>query len=241
MHSGGCRTSQYGHGFLCLPSNATFLEERRRDKQGKRHSSLCKAIKDDKLSSQNQTFALRVKNNAICHGGRSNTAAVGDTVQIYGEPKSNSWLPGSNTAAPTLPRSSLRAFPGRSQIPQHWTKPCPLETHALERKGPALLCSPCSSWTGHWGENCWFIHWNDQTQLRASLQQESSSQCRFHWNNHELLLELHMSTPGICNTACQSRMPGVGPTFLCLMARESSWSPNSTCWAPVEAQLPSPS
>lgn len=112
--------------------------------------------------------------------------------------------------------------------------------HALERNGPALLCSPCSSWTGHWGVNCWFIHWNDQTQLRASLQQESSSQGRFHWNNHELLLELHMSTPRISNTACQSGMPGVGPTFLCLMAMESSWSPKSTCWAPVEAQLPSP-
>jgi len=77
-----------------------------------------------------------------------------DSVQIYGPSKSNCWLPGNNTAELMLPRSSLRACtlqasPVGSQIPQHWTKPCPQETHALEIKGPAQLRFPCSSWKRH--------------------------------------------------------------------------------------------
>lgn len=78
IHSGGGRTSQCGHGFLCLSRSATLLEESRRDKQGKRHSSLCTAIKDGKPSSQNQTFSLKMNTSAICDGGRSNTAAAAD-------------------------------------------------------------------------------------------------------------------------------------------------------------------
>lgn len=117
--SGGGRTRQCGHGFLCLSRSATLLEESRRDKKGNRHSSLCTAVKDGKPFSQNQALSPRMNTSAMCHGGRSNTADPWRT-----EKRRSSRLPGSPRATVVLPRPppracTVQAFLADPKFPSH--------------------------------------------------------------------------------------------------------------------------
>lgn len=100
--SGGHRTSQGGHGFLCLPGNVTLLGERRRDTQGRTFTLVHSSRRWPAFLSEPGVFPGKEQQ---CHvpWSRGNAAAAGDTADSWRTRGEQLLAPRNTTATLVLP------------------------------------------------------------------------------------------------------------------------------------------